>query len=105
MIGKALLFFILIFLIGHYVVQWLGGFIKKLRLDEFELSFLLVIALCLALLAELLGMHFILGAFAAGLFFQRRTIDKKTYADVTNKISGITLGFFAPVFFASIGFI
>jgi Kef-type K+ transport system membrane component KefB len=97
------LFFILIFLAGHYLLQWLGDFIKKLKLAEFEMSFLLVTALFFSLLAEFLSMHFILGAFAAGLFFQRRTIDKHTFEDVSNKVSGITMGFFAPVFFASIG--
>jgi Kef-type K+ transport system membrane component KefB len=48
-------------------------------------------------------MHFILGAFLAGLFFVRGTFDEKTYEDVFRKTSGLTTGFLAPVFFASIG--
>jgi len=103
LLGKAALFFVSVFLAGRYLIQWLGDFIKRFRLDELEMSFLLVTALCFALLAEFLSMHFILGAFAAGLFFQKHTIDARTHKDVTAKVSGITMGFFAPVFFASIG--
>jgi Kef-type K+ transport system membrane component KefB len=33
----------------------------------------------------------------------RRTIDEKTFEDVERKVSALTHGFFAPVFFASIG--
>ncbi len=57
----------------------------------------------LAVLAELLGLHFIVGAFVAGVFFGRSTIDDHTYEDVRKKVSGLTFGFLAPVFFASVG--
>jgi Kef-type K+ transport system membrane component KefB len=72
-------------------------------LDELEFSFFIIVALIFANLAELLGMHFILGAFIAGLFFGRRTIDSQVYDDVKGRVSGITTGFLAPIFFASIG--
>jgi Kef-type K+ transport system membrane component KefB len=55
------------------------------------------------MLAEALGLHFIMGAFVAGLFFSRGTPDPDTFEDVKKKVSGITSGFLAPVFFASIG--
>ena len=48
-------------------------------------------------------MHFILGAFMAGLFFRRRTISLNTYEDILSKLKGVTTGFLAPIFFASIG--
>ncbi len=64
---------------------------------------LLIAAMAYALLAESLGMHFILGAFLAGLFFRRRTISEKSYDDILSKTRGITTGFLAPIFFASIG--
>ncbi|MEJ2722598.1 MAG: cation:proton antiporter, partial [bacterium] len=43
------------------------------------------------------------GAFVAGLFFGRRTIKPEVYEDVKSKVSAITTGFLAPIFFASIG--
>ena len=45
-----------------------------------------------AVLAEVLGMHFILGAFIAGLFFSRRAIETRVYNDVRHKMSAITTG-------------
>lgn len=97
------LFFILTSLIGHYVFPFLGKLLQKSNADEFELSMLLTAAFSYALLAELLGMHFILGAFQAGLFFNKKQVTKETYLDIQNKIQGITNGFLAPVFFASVG--
>jgi Kef-type K+ transport system membrane component KefB len=54
-------------------------------------------------LAELLGMHFLIGAFAAGVLFTRNTIDPEAYSKLRTQFEALTLGFLAPVFFASIG--
>jgi len=67
------------------------------------MSALLIVGLGFAMLAEALGMHFILGAFLAGLFFGRRTISPDDYRQIRASLTGITMGFFAPLFFASIG--
>ncbi|NIQ95006.1 MAG: cation:proton antiporter [Desulfuromonadales bacterium] len=101
--GKVVLFFVIATLLGRYIFPLMGRRLKKARAEEFEFSALLVAALAYALLAEKLGMHFILGAFLAGLFFVRRTIDDKTYNDIFRKTSALTTGFLAPIFFASIG--
>lgn len=101
--GKVVLFFALSVSLGNYVFPLVGGWLRRTRAEEFEFSALLVAALGYALLAEVLGMHFILGAFMAGLFFRRRTIDEQTYKDILTKTKGLTTGFLAPVFFASIG--
>ena len=71
--------------------------------EEFEFSILLVVALGFAVLAEELNLHFILGAFAAGLFFTKRTMSEDMFKAVKQRTSGITTGFLAPIFFASIG--
>ena len=101
--GKALLFFAIAGCLGHYLFPVLGRSLKKSRADEFEFSMLLVAAMAYAMLAEALGLHFILGAFLAGLFFRRRTISQEAYDDILRKTKGITTGFLAPIFFASIG--
>lgn len=100
---QAVLFFGIVSALGIYVLPWLGRRIHKLQIDELEFSGLLIIALGFSLIAEAMSLHFILGAFAAGLFFGRRTIEPEIYDDVKAKVSGITTGFLAPVFFASIG--
>jgi len=101
--GNIALFFAITIGIGLFVIPKIGHLLGAAKVAEFELSALLVGALGYAILAELLGLHFILGAFMAGLFFTRTTTEKRVYEDVKTKISGITSGFLAPVFFASIG--
>jgi Kef-type K+ transport system membrane component KefB len=103
LLGKVVLFFAIAGLLGHYLFPFVGTWLKKSRADEFEFSMLLIAAMAYALLAEELGMHFILGAFLAGLFFRRKTIDGKTFDDIMLKVQGLTTGFLAPIFFASIG--
>jgi len=102
--GRIALFFALASLVGYYVFPWLGRQVKRIQAEEFEFSGLLMAALAYALVAEALGLHFILGAFLAGLFFVRRTIDEGVYQALRARIATFTTGFFAPLFFASIGF-
>jgi len=103
LLGKVILFFAIAGLLGQYLFPRVGSLLKKSQSEEFEFSMLLVAAMAYALLAEKLGMHFILGAFIAGLFFRRKTIDSKTFDGIMTKTKGLTTGFLAPIFFASIG--
>jgi len=101
--AKILLFLVIVTAIGLLLLPRLERVIGKSVIEEFEFSALLAVAFGFALLAEALHMHFILGAFAAGLFFTKRTMDTKVFEGVQDRVSGITTGFLAPVFFASIG--
>lgn len=103
LVGKVALFFVITIVLGHYLFPWVGRFLKRTCQEEFEFSSVLVAGLAYAALAEALAMHFIVGAFMAGLFFSRRSADPETLNDVHRKVSGITTGFLAPIFFASIG--
>jgi len=96
-------FFAITIILGQYVFPVLGKALLKAKASEFELSALLVMALAYSVLAEVMGLHFVLGAFLAGLFFRQRTTNQSIFKDITNKIGGLTSGFLAPVFFASIG--
>jgi Kef-type K+ transport system membrane component KefB len=103
LVGKVLLFFVIAGGAGRFVLPWIGRRLERTQAEEFELSALLIAALAFSLLADVLGMHFILGAFLAGLFFVRRTIKPEVYESIRASLTGITMGFFAPLFFASIG--
>lgn len=103
LLTKVVLFFVIASALGHYLFPAIGRYLEKSQAEEFEFSMLLVAAMAYALLAESLGMHFILGAFLAGLFFRRKTISETTYDDILSKLKGLTTGFLAPIFFASIG--
>jgi Kef-type K+ transport system membrane component KefB len=101
--GKVLLFFVITSLAGRYLFPLVGDLTQRFQIKHVEFSMLLGWALAFSALAELLDMHFILGAYAAGLFFTRRTVDKVVHDDLYHKVETITLGLFAPIFFASIG--
>jgi len=101
--GCIALFFTVTYLVGQFLFPPIGHLINRFHADELQLSLLLILAMSFAWLAEMLGLHFILGAFMAGLFFGHYSVGKETYSDVKKKVSGITSGFFAPIFFASIG--
>jgi len=101
--GQIILFMAIVTTIGLYILPRLERVFHRSMSEEFEFSILLVVAFAFAVMAEALHMHFILGAFAAGLFFTKRTMDTKVFKGVQSRISGITTGFLAPVFFASIG--
>jgi Kef-type K+ transport system membrane component KefB len=103
LLGKVSLFFALAVPAGLYLFPWLGRRVSGLQGHELEFSFLVLAGLGYSVLAEALSIHFLIGAFLAGLFFVRQTIDESTYEDVFRKVSALTHGFFAPVFFASIG--
>ena len=71
-------------------LEWARGYHKSIFASDMLAAVIVTImlipqSLAYALLAEMLGMHFILGAFQAGLFFNRRTIDKTTYEKIQNK--------------------
>ena len=103
LLGKILAFFVVASLIGYYLFPWLGRQVQRIKAAEFEFSGLLIAALAYALFAEALGLHFIIGAFLAGLFFVRRTIDDDAYQALRARVATFTTGFLAPLFFASIG--
>lgn len=89
--------------LGQWVLPFLAKRLKKWWIEELEFTMLLLVGLGFALLAEAFGLHFILGVFLAGLFFTKRTSGTKVYEDVEGKVTAISSGFFAPLFFASIG--
>ncbi|MGE3886621.1 MAG: cation:proton antiporter [Vicinamibacterales bacterium] len=101
--GRVALFFVIVGVVGGYVYPWLGRQLKAAHAQEFEFSALLIAALTFSLLAEALSLHFILGAFLAGLFFGQRTLSAGVYEKIKTSLTTFTAGLFAPLFFASVG--
>jgi len=67
---------------------------------QFELRFCLGLIAIFAVLAELVGVHAILGAFLAGLIISELT-DRGS--DLEEKLLGVGYGFFVPFFFILVG--
>jgi Kef-type K+ transport system membrane component KefB len=103
LLGKVLLFFAVTISVGIYLFPLVGKYLRHLRFPEVDFSILLIAALAYAVFAELMGLHFILGAFMAGMFFHPKAVDPDIYERVEQQMSGITSGFLAPIFFVSIG--
>lgn len=103
LILNILVFFAVSLFVGLFVFPRVGRLVIRLKAGELEFSGLLVAAMAYAVLAEALQLHFIVGAFLAGVFFGRQTMGDEPYNDVKAKVSGLTTGFLGPVFFASIG--
>jgi len=102
--GKVVLYFLITIPTGYFVFPWIGRYFKYLRIPEVDFSMLLIGALAYAVFAEFMGLHFIIGAFLAGLFFFPEETGQYIYDRVEEQTSGITSGFLAPIFFVSIGF-
>lgn len=103
LLGKVLLFFAVTIPVGFFVFPWIGKYLKHLHFPEVDFSMLLIGALAYAVFAEVMGLHFILGAFIAGMFFHPGMVDEEIYKRVEQQMSGITSGFLAPIFFVSVG--
>ena len=100
---KIAAFFAIVVLLGVHVYPRLRGRIPELRLVSIEFSALMAVALGYAALAELLGMHWVMGAFMAGLYFEPARVGRRAYHDMRLIATGLSNGFLGPLFFASIG--
>ncbi|MDX1426226.1 MAG: cation:proton antiporter [Salegentibacter mishustinae] len=104
--GKAILFFVFTALAGIYLLPLLGRFLMKSKINSRTLHFTLILIIVLGFseLAEVAGLHSILGAFMAGLFIRDGVFNRQISKDINNIFHDISIGFLAPIFFVSAGF-
>ncbi len=100
--AKVFGFFGIAIVVGQFLIPRIGRLARRSKYVEIEFSVALIIALTFGVGAEYAGMHFIIGALAAGLFLQENAFGEHAKT-LENKMSGVTLGFLAPIFFVSIG--
>ncbi len=99
---KVLLFFAATILIGHFIIP-----IFTRRLDDYGgkgFTFAMLSALIMAYLAELAGLHLVIGAFLAGQFVRKEIMDEQLYNVISDRFYGISYGFLTPIFFATLAF-
>jgi Kef-type K+ transport system membrane component KefB len=100
--SKVVAFFGITILLGHFV---LPKFTRKLHDREGKaFTFAITSALIMAYLAELAGLHLIIGAFLAGQFVREEIMDQKIYHAISDRFYGLSYGFLVPIFFASLSF-
>lgn len=99
---KVVAFFGVTIVLGQFV---LPRFTHKLHDREGKaFTFAMAAALLMAYLAELAGLHLIIGAFLAGQFVRKDIMDEKIYHVISDRFFGLSYGFLVPIFFASLSF-
>ncbi|MEI6682901.1 MAG: cation:proton antiporter [Bacteroidota bacterium] len=78
-------------------------FFRYLRGKESLFAFVILFVLIFSSIAELLGLHFVVGAFFGAILIPRSMFANRDFERVQRSISGITMGFLAPIFFATMG--
>lgn len=84
----------------RYVVSHYLDFLKG---KESAFAVVMIFVLIFASLAELVGLHFIVGAFFGAVLIPQELVSDKSMNSVITSTSAITMGFLAPIFFAGIG--
>jgi Kef-type K+ transport system membrane component KefB len=122
-LGKALTFFIMVVIIGHWLFPASQGLLKKIPVlgpinlrgflsigqGEYTILSLLLIAVSVGLLAHAFGFHPAIGAYMAGLvvhreyfdFHQEQQID--FYQQARKMIDNVAFTWIGPVFFVTLG--
>ncbi len=97
--------------IGFFAVSTLLGTVVYPRLKlPFRseggkgFTFVLLTAVGAGLFAEAIGLHMILGAYLAGLFFEEKVAHPNLVKIVNDRAYGIAYSFLGPIFFISLGF-
>ncbi len=104
--GRSILFFVVTTFIGLKVFPLIWPSLDRwgFRGRTFSATLVLLIALAFAGLAELAGLHAILGAFIAGLFLREGVLDRTLSHQITDVVHDVSIGFLAPIFFVMAGF-
>ena len=101
-LAKVIAFFALAVVIGRFVYPSLALPFRSEGGKGF--TFVLLVAIAAGLLADAIGLHMILGAYLAGLFFEEKVAHPNLVRVVADRSYGIAYSFLGPIFFISLGF-
>lgn len=99
LIGKKILFFVILFLASKWFVPFFLRLFSKVKVTEPLLSGALIICFAFAYFGEYLGIAGIIGSFFAGIAMAQTKFKK----EIEEKVEPIANGIFVPFFFVSIG--
>ena len=77
--------------------------VSRLRVKEPVFAATLVFVIVFAALAEVLGLHFVVGAFFGSVLLNHDLLGQQQFEQARRTASAVSMGFLAPLFFASIG--
>ncbi|MEX1006022.1 MAG: cation:proton antiporter [Acidimicrobiia bacterium] len=101
---RAVAFLIVSYFIGTKVIPVLAA--KAPARPDGASAYLLVVmtGLFFGWMSEAAGLHAILGAFVGGLFLSGRLIGARTSREIQRRLTTVSVGTLAPLFFISAGF-
>lgn len=99
---KALGFLGAVIAVGHWLYPKLREPFRDRHGHVF--TFLIILALGFGLIAHGLGLHIIVGAYMAGLFFSKRVAIPDIFIRVEDRLHALAYSFLGPIFFISLGF-
>jgi Kef-type K+ transport system membrane component KefB len=111
---KALVFMGAIILVSRLIKKYTPGrfrrsrnlidpLLAKLKGKESLFAVVLLFVIAFASLSELLGLHFIVGAFFGSMLLSHAVLGRANFEEVRKTASNVTMGFLGPIFFAAIG--
>lgn len=100
---KVVVFFAITLFAGARLYPWVSRLLGSARSRSAGFSVLVATGFAFGVLADAMGMHFILGAFVAGLYFEKKRVGRRAYREIKATVNSLTDGLVGPIFFASIG--
>jgi len=97
----VLAFFWIVLFIGHYVYPLVGRFFARPGARGF--TFALIMGLLVAGIGQIIGLHFIIGAYLAGLLVREEFVGG-TFRDLDRRFQTLSHGFLGPIFIVSVAF-
>ncbi len=101
-LGKVVGFFGVVTVFALWIFPKIGIYLEAREAKGF--SFAMIVALLFGFLAEIAGMHFIIGAYIAGLMVKKTVKNKELFTKIEDRFVSVTYGFFGPIFFFCLSF-
>ncbi len=99
---KVVLFFAVTIAVGIWIYPRIGKYFSARQAKGF--TFALIMAFLFGFLAEIAGLHIIIGAYLAGLFVREGVVNEDLLNKISDRFVSITYGFIGPIFFVSLSF-
>jgi Kef-type K+ transport system membrane component KefB len=97
---EVALFFAVVLIVGYFVYPKIK---KVVRGEMMAFALVLILGFLFAPVGEQIGIHFIIGAYLAGLFV-REELQEREFKKVDVRFETLAYGFFAPIFIVSVAF-
>jgi Kef-type K+ transport system membrane component KefB len=99
---EATLFFLLSIFIGYKLYPAITKFMKQQTARGF--TFAIILGLFFAFFAEMMRIHFIIGAYLAGLMVREEIVGQRLFSRLKERFRAISLGFLGPLFIVTVAF-